>query len=232
MVSVNIDDPLEAWQDCFDMKPKKRILVRQAEREIQRAWQQWSGDKNSNSAKIIFFGWLSRHRPYFLTFRSKGDRWQIVHSWLIQHEDNKTKELVTSRIINAPREQTFKAFSSAEHLANWWGPAGFTNTFDVCEFKTGGNWKFTMHGPDGKNYPNENVFAEVKAPERVVIKHISPPYFTLTITLTEQQGKTTVDWCQSFDDAETCAALRHICEPSNEQNLDRLAAEIAAFKQR
>jgi uncharacterized protein YndB with AHSA1/START domain len=138
----------------------------------------------------------------------------------------KPNELVTSRMIPAPREQVFAAFSDANRLANWWGPAGFTNTFDVCEFKTGGHWTFTMHGPDGKNYPNECVFAEVKTPERVVIRHISPPHFTLTLTLTEQEEKANVHWCQAFDEAETCAALRHICEPSNEQNLDRLAAEV------
>jgi uncharacterized protein YndB with AHSA1/START domain len=42
-------------------------------------------------------------------------------------------------------------------LSRWWGPAGFTNTFEVCEFKKGGRWSFVMHGPDGRNYPNESV---------------------------------------------------------------------------
>jgi uncharacterized protein YndB with AHSA1/START domain len=141
----------------------------------------------------------------------------------------KTKELVTSRIIDAPREGVFKAISDATHLANWWGPSGFTNTFKVCEFRSGGKWIFTMHGPDGADYPNESVFAEIKAPERVVIKHISPPHFTLTISLTDQNGKTTVNWCQAFDSAETCAALRAICIPSNEENLDRLVAVVTTI---
>lgn len=77
---------LDAWMDCYEMKPKIRITVREAEREIQRAWARWDGDKNDLMAKTAFYGWLWRHRPYFLTFRCRGDRWQRVKSWLIQYE--------------------------------------------------------------------------------------------------------------------------------------------------
>src|SRR5438552_1429584 len=55
----------------------------------------------------------------------------------------------TSREIAAPLNQVFAAFSDTQRLARWWGPAGFTNTFNVCEFKSGGRWSFVMHGPDG-----------------------------------------------------------------------------------
>lgn len=138
----------------------------------------------------------------------------------------KAKELVTSRVIDAQREHIFKAFSNPEHLASWWGPAGFSNTFKVFEFHNGGKWIFTMHGPDGADYPNESMFAEIKAPECVKIQHVSPPHFTLTITLTEQNGKTTIHWCQAFDSADTCAALSKVCLPANEENLDRLVEEL------
>ncbi len=80
------DDPLTSWQDCYSMQPKKRILVKKAKAEIQRAWELWEGDKSGNLSMFTFFGWLSRFRPYFLTFRSKRDPWQKVHSWLIQYE--------------------------------------------------------------------------------------------------------------------------------------------------
>jgi hypothetical protein len=86
MVESTTDDPLVAWQDCYSMKPKKRILVKEAKAEIQRAWERWEGRKESDHAMFLFFGWLSRHRPYFLTFRVRGDPWQTVHSWLIQYE--------------------------------------------------------------------------------------------------------------------------------------------------
>ena len=87
-----VDDPLNAWEDCYEKKPKKRILVKKAKAEIQRAWELWEGDKASDLLMFTFFGWLSRHRPYFLTFRSNGDPWQTVHSWLIQYEGQKKRE--------------------------------------------------------------------------------------------------------------------------------------------
>jgi hypothetical protein len=77
-------DPLHAWEDCYVMTPKRRIKVHEAKREIQRAWVMWDGDKSASQSMLMFFGWLSRHRPYFLTFRCSEDHWQRVHSWLIQ----------------------------------------------------------------------------------------------------------------------------------------------------
>jgi len=86
MVAGPTTDPLDAWIDCYVMTPKRRIKVDEARREIQRAWAMWNGDKGASEAMFMFFGWLQRHRPYFLTFRNKGDPWQRVHSWLIQWE--------------------------------------------------------------------------------------------------------------------------------------------------
>ncbi len=81
------DDALAAWQDCYSMKPKQRIKKDQAKAEIQRAWAMWDGDKSdSESAMFMFLGWAGKFRPYFLTFRCKGDPWQTIHSWLIQAE--------------------------------------------------------------------------------------------------------------------------------------------------
>ena len=84
-----IDDVLEAWQDCYDMKPKRRINKADAKGEIQRAWARWNGDKTASEAMHMFFVWLCRHRPYFLTFRSgriKADPWQEIQSWLLEYE--------------------------------------------------------------------------------------------------------------------------------------------------
>ena len=132
----------------------------------------------------------------------------------------------TSREIPAPVEQVFAAISAPLRLARWWGPAGFTNTFTVCEFKTGGRWSFTMHGPNGANYPNESVFTEIAAPNKVVIQHASEPKFTLTIVLTASATGTTVYWSQAFADPAVADQVRAIVIPANEQNLDRLTAEV------
>ena len=132
----------------------------------------------------------------------------------------------TSREIPAPVEQVFAAISAPERLSRWWGPAGFTNTFNVCEFRNGGRWSFVMHGPNGDNYPNENVFAEIDPPRKVVVQHASEPKFRLTITLASSARGTLVSWSQAFESAEVAGRLEHIVVPANEQNLERLSAEV------
>ena len=132
----------------------------------------------------------------------------------------------TSRDIPAIVEQVFAAISNPERLARWWGPAGFTNTFRVCEFKTGGRWSLVMHGPDRKNYPNESVFAEIESPRKVVVQHVSEPKFRLTIDLASSAAGTLVSWAQAFESPEMAARVEPIVVPANEQNLDRLTAEV------
>ena len=132
---------------------------------------------------------------------------------------------VTSRLIAAPIEQVFAAFQP-ERLARWWGPAGFTNTFEVCEFRSGGQWDFVMHGPDGHDYANESEFVEVTPPTMVVIQHVNEPRFQLTITLASSGAGTTVGWSQAFESAEVAKRVEHIVVPANEQNLDRMTAEV------
>lgn len=133
----------------------------------------------------------------------------------------------TSREIPATVEQVFAAISDPERLARWWGPADFTNTFNVCEFKNGGHWSFVMHGPNGENYPNENVFRDIEPYKRIVIQHVSQPKFFLTVVLElTDNGGTLVRWEQEFEDSKVASGIEHIVVPANEQNLDRLSAEI------
>jgi uncharacterized protein YndB with AHSA1/START domain len=132
----------------------------------------------------------------------------------------------TSRLLPFPRMDVFAAFKEGTQLAKWWGPDGFRNTFEVFEFQAHGRWKFVMHGPDGKDYLNENTFLEA-TPSRIVIQHLSQPHFTLTISLTEQEDQTLLHWHQALEDSQFAANLRHIIEPANEQNLNRLHAVLA-----
>jgi uncharacterized protein YndB with AHSA1/START domain len=132
----------------------------------------------------------------------------------------------TTRDIAASPVAVFAAFETPERLARWWGPHGFSNTFETCDFKPGGFWQFTMHGPDGSDYPNLSLFAEIEAPHRVVIQHLNDPRFRLTVELEPIATGTRVHWSQVFEDAGVAAAIAHIVEPSNEQNLVRLAAEV------
>src|ERR1700677_3941604 len=111
----------------------------------------------------------------------------------------------TSREIPATVEQVFAAISDPERLARWWGPAGFTNTFNICEFENGGRWSFIMHGPDGRNYPKENIFADIELQRKVVVQHASEPKFRLTIVLASSSSATVVSWSQEFESSEVAS---------------------------
>jgi uncharacterized protein YndB with AHSA1/START domain len=134
----------------------------------------------------------------------------------------------TAREIAAPPAKVFAAIAEPARLARWWGPKGFTNKFEVCEFKPGGRWVFAMIGPDGKVYPNEMVFDAIERDRRIVVRHLSAPTFVLTITLEPTATGTRVLWEQVLDDPAVARTVRPIVEPANEQNLDRLTAEIGA----
>jgi uncharacterized protein YndB with AHSA1/START domain len=133
----------------------------------------------------------------------------------------------TSREIAADPSKVFAGFKDPARLAAWWGPAGFTNSFDVCEFKPGGLWSYVMHGPDGKAYRNESVFREIEPDRRIVVEHVSLPKYVLTVILQPTpDGGTLVEWDQAFEKPKVADAIAHIVVPANEQNLDRLFAEV------
>lgn len=132
----------------------------------------------------------------------------------------------TTRHFPSTPADVFASIKDGERLARWWGPNGFSNRFEVFEFQPGGRWIFTMIGPDGTAYPNESVFAHIEADRQVVIQHICPPLFELTITLEPENDGTRLDWVQAFSDPSVARAVAHIVEPANEENLDRLSAEL------
>jgi len=107
-------------------------------------------------------------------------------------------------------------------LALWWGPEGFSNTFEIFDFKVGGRWRFVMHGPDGNDYLNESIFTALVPNAKIVIRHDCPPHFTLTVELTPVSGSTHLTWEQVFDDAQTAQAIKRRVGSANEQNIDRL----------
>jgi uncharacterized protein YndB with AHSA1/START domain len=85
------------------------------------------------------------------------------------------REIVISRIIGAPRELVFEAFTEVRHLSRWWGPKGFTTTTREFEFRIGGEWDFVMHGPDGTDYQEWISWTEIARPERIVLLHGESP---------------------------------------------------------
>jgi uncharacterized protein YndB with AHSA1/START domain len=142
-------------------------------------------------------------------------------------EDVSAREIISVRVFAVPRERLFRAWSEPAHLARWWGPKGFTNTFHEFDWRPGGNWRFVMHGPDGRNYDNYSVFSLIEAPARIVFDHISPPKFEVTASFEDLGGQTRLTFRMLFESAKVCAGLKPIVVPSNEENFDRLAAELA-----
>jgi len=134
------------------------------------------------------------------------------------------RDILTTRTFSAPREAVFATWTDPVRLAQWWGPAGFTNTFETFELRPGGCWRFTMHGPDGTAFPNESMFTEITAPERIVFDHVSGPRFQVTATFTEVAGGTRLDFRMRFGTVAECNAIKHLATGANEQVFDRLAA--------
>lgn len=131
-----------------------------------------------------------------------------------------------SRFIPASPAQVFPAMRDAARVARWWGPAGFSNTIHKYEFTPGGSWLLTMHGPDGKDYPNESRFIRIVQDRLVEIEHLSGHHFVLTLELQPHAGGTDVMWRQAFDTVEHYEQLAELVAAANEQNLERLAAEV------
>ncbi|MBX7184645.1 MAG: SRPBCC domain-containing protein [Vicinamibacteria bacterium] len=135
------------------------------------------------------------------------------------------REIITERLINAPRDLVFSAWTDPEHVAKWWGPDGFTNTIHEMDVRPGGVWRFVMHGPDGTDYQNLIVFAEIVKPERIVYDHVSTPKFRNTVTFVEEGGKTRVTMRAVFEDkaAFEMAVKTFKAAEGGKQTLGRLA---------
>jgi len=131
-----------------------------------------------------------------------------------------------SRVIAASPANVFAALSDPRRVARWWGPSGFTSTIHEFDFRAGGRWLLTMHGPDGKDYPNESRFTRIAADRVWEIEHLSGHHFFLTIELDSVADGTTVRWTQTFDTKEHYDGIAAFVAQANEQNLERLAAEV------
>ncbi len=122
----------------------------------------------------------------------------------------------------------FAAFSDPARLAQWWDPKGFTNTFHHFDFRPGGAWRFTMHGPDGAAYEMTKQFTEIGHPERIVLRHFQQTHdFTLSMTFAAQGDHTELTWALRFADPAEGEKVRPFIVPANEENFDRLAAHLA-----
>lgn len=136
-------------------------------------------------------------------------------------------DIHSQRWLNVAPSAIYAACVDPERLARWWGPAGFSNTFHVCDPRPGGDWRFTMQGPDGTAFEMDNRFIELLPDERVVIGHDQPGHtFTLTIGLEPENGGTRLSWLMRFDPPADAEPVRDAILAANEQNFDKLEAEL------
>lgn len=136
-------------------------------------------------------------------------------------------EIVTSRTVNFPRELAFNAWANPDHLKNWWGPAGFTNTFHEFDFRPGGKWDFTMHGPEKGNYQNSCEFVQISKPALIYWKRFSQPLFRVLVTFEEVTADSThIVFKQIFDTPEACEKIKKHVVDKNEEVFDRLEEEL------
>jgi uncharacterized protein YndB with AHSA1/START domain len=137
-------------------------------------------------------------------------------------------EIVSLRIVNFSQELVFKAWTDPNHLKNWWGPKGFTNTFEEFDLRLGGRWKFVMHAPEQGNFQNECEFVKIEKPAEIAWIRISKPLFNIVATFEKvSDDETKVVFRMVFETAEECVKLRPYVVDKNEENFDRLEDELS-----
>lgn len=121
--------------------------------------------------------------------------------------DRDPRAIVGVREFDAPRELVFAAWTDPKHLAQWWGPHGFSTTTSSFDLRPGGIWRFVMHGPDGRDYQNRVTFEEIAPPERIVYRHgggddVEPVQFRQTVIFEDLgQRRTRITWRGDFPSA-------------------------------
>jgi uncharacterized protein YndB with AHSA1/START domain len=138
-----------------------------------------------------------------------------------------SNQIYSSRILNSPIEIVYEAFANPDHLKVWWGPNGFTNTIHEFDLKPGGKWILTMHGPEIGNYENSSVFKTVEPMKLIAWTRISQPLFEMEIGFKKiSDSQTEISFRMIFETAEECDKIKKFAGPKNEENFDRLEAEL------
>lgn len=159
----------------------------------------------------------------------------------MQNENNtKDREIIVSRIVNAPRELVWKVWTNPEHLDKWWGPNGFNNETHSMEFKVGGSWRYTMHSAEQGNFDNKVVYEKIEEPSMLVYtlsddKEVPDIKFSVTVTFEDYDGKTKVTQHSVFPNAEV---LRKVVEEfgalegakQHFNNMELYVAMVQGFK--
>ena len=143
-------------------------------------------------------------------------------------KENKSNEFTLTRIYDATVKQVWDAWSDPAKAAKWWGPRGFTITNHSKELKVGGIWHYTMHGPDGTDYPNKALYHEVELYKLLVYDHGGyddrPPLFRVRVVFSDLGKKTKIEMTMAFPTPEEAEKTKKfIKEVGGTGTWDRLA---------
>ena len=141
---------------------------------------------------------------------------------------NRSNEIQIIRVYDAPLRAVWDAWTDPDQVAQWWGPRGFTLTTHSKDLRTGGHWSYTMHGPDGVDYPNKTQYLEVEKYSKLVYDHGGnddrPPMFRVTVLFSEEKGKTRMEMTMTLPTPEAAEeARKFIKKASGDSTWDRLA---------
>lgn len=147
----------------------------------------------------------------------------------MEKSSNRTIRII--RTFKAPVKLVWEIWTNPEHIVNWWGPAGFTNTIHQMDVWKGGEWRLTMHGPDGANYPNRSIFKEILPLKKIVFEHFNPHFIT-TILFEASGNETTIDWSLEFDTAEMrdIVIKAHKADKGQQENIEKLERYLEKVK--
>jgi uncharacterized protein YndB with AHSA1/START domain len=145
------------------------------------------------------------------------------------------REIVVTRLLDAPRELVFDVWTNPEHVDQWWGPRGFRNSTHDMDVRAGGAWNYVMHGPDGVDYDNRASYLEVVRPERLVYLHGSgvandPKEFHVTVTFADEGARTRLTMRAVFATAALLEEQKKFgAVEGGRETMDRLEEFLAAM---
>ena len=144
------------------------------------------------------------------------------------NKDTADRSIGVTKMLTAPIDLVWDVWTNPKHIANWWGPNGFTNTIHKMDFQEGGEWKLTMHGSDGKNYPNKSVFVEIVQNKKIAFQHFNPNYIA-SIIFESKERETLMDWTVLFETTELFETVVKVFKADEglNQNVEKLENYLA-----
>ena len=204
---------------------------------IDEGWTKGWSD-NLDGLAALLSATPARTRPSDHPFTAtRADETPPMQQSRRKAENPTDRQIVTVRLIAAPRPLVWQVWTDSKHITHWWGPRGFSTTTQSMDLRPGGIWRFVMHGPDGTDYGNRITFLEVEEPRRLVYRHegtdaaTQQVVFISTVTFVEKEGKTEVTLAAEFPSA---AERDHVAEKygaveGGRQTLERLAEHVASL---